>query len=568
MRRILSLLLLLACALEAYAQDDAGFAAKREACLKDYKERVRQLYFEPQAGTDPDLNAAIQKMASQFPKWPERQNLKKLFSWTLPKGSDSVTEMEVKGLNRTGDRTLNYEITLTQEPSSDSFFSLRIRMAAGNGRSKTFLRQYLFVDQDCHDHVTATNISEERVEGRKLTFSRQVFGAPGEPAGVKATKTIALPAGIPVLLDLPEIWNVKEAREFLARFGNREFLLAESIEVPTLRVKPRPIQEAHFDRLRLSSAVFSGAEASFDAPGVSINSSVLFSPISEFAISTDADSEYWYLSEDAWQLGDIVRLSHTTEPIKERFSLYSMTLEPSSLMFEASMPLPLPSLRTYWDLPAEPEAANGSYDYTLNAKPIINYAKLKSAGPSLKAGSQPSGYLGDSDYVKTGLPEIQALAREARTKAGPRVNAIKVGLAVAWVITKHYHYDNSRLNINGHIQDMPTDQLVRLDSGTCQNRANLFTAVARALGLPARIISGLYVSANDLTNHAWVEFFDGALGWLPLDLEDARQAFQPVHYIPMAIEEKDTYMAPEVQETMRQRYFIKVLSTRPAQLNL
>jgi transglutaminase-like putative cysteine protease len=90
-----------------------------------------------------------------------------------------------------------------------------------------------------------------------------------------------------------------------------------------------------------------------------------------------------------------------------------------------------------------------------------------------------------------------------------------------WVFKKiTYGDDGSFLN----------DAISTLNSlkGDCSNRANIFVALTRALGIPARSISGLHnpgeleiisgtAKDNTLHHHVWAEFYITDIGWLPVD---------------------------------------------------
>jgi transglutaminase-like putative cysteine protease len=65
--------------------------------------------------------------------------------------------------------------------------------------------------------------------------------------------------------------------------------------------------------------------------------------------------------------------------------------------------------------------------------------------------------------------------------------------------------------------------------GVCQDHAHVFIAAARALGIPARYVSGyLYTGdASDAASHAWVDVWLGAeIGWLSLDVTHQRPAIR------------------------------------------
>jgi transglutaminase-like putative cysteine protease len=63
--------------------------------------------------------------------------------------------------------------------------------------------------------------------------------------------------------------------------------------------------------------------------------------------------------------------------------------------------------------------------------------------------------------------------------------------------------------------------------GVCQDHAHVFIASARAIGMPARYVSGyLYTGdANDAASHAWVDAWLGAeIGWQSMDVTHTRPA--------------------------------------------
>ena len=63
--------------------------------------------------------------------------------------------------------------------------------------------------------------------------------------------------------------------------------------------------------------------------------------------------------------------------------------------------------------------------------------------------------------------------------------------------------------------------------GVCQDHAHVFIASARAVGMPARYVSGyLYTGdAKDAASHAWVDVWLGAeIGWQSMDVTHKRPA--------------------------------------------
>jgi transglutaminase-like putative cysteine protease len=65
------------------------------------------------------------------------------------------------------------------------------------------------------------------------------------------------------------------------------------------------------------------------------------------------------------------------------------------------------------------------------------------------------------------------------------------------------------------------DEVLKLRSGVCQDFAHLFIAVARAMGVPARYVSGYVYSGQRAplvgASHAWAEAWLPGRGWLGYD---------------------------------------------------
>jgi transglutaminase-like putative cysteine protease len=72
--------------------------------------------------------------------------------------------------------------------------------------------------------------------------------------------------------------------------------------------------------------------------------------------------------------------------------------------------------------------------------------------------------------------------------------------------------------------------------GVCQDHAHVFIAAARAMGMPARYVSGyLYTGdANDAASHAWVDAWLGPeIGWQSMDVTHSRPAVR--NYCRLAV---------------------------------
>ena len=78
-------------------------------------------------------------------------------------------------------------------------------------------------------------------------------------------------------------------------------------------------------------------------------------------------------------------------------------------------------------------------------------------------------------------------------------------------------------------------QALALGSGVCQDQTHVFLAAARALGVPARYVSGyIHVeNSSEDASHAWAEAWIENLGWVGFDI--ANQIFPNESHLRLAI---------------------------------
>jgi len=107
-------------------------------------------------------------------------------------------------------------------------------------------------------------------------------------------------------------------------------------------------------------------------------------------------------------------------------------------------------------------------------------------------------------------------------------------------ISRDFTYDRTVTNVYSAVDD-----LLVLRAGVCQDFAHLFIAVARAMGVPARYVSGYIHSPGEkaaTASHAWAEAWIGGRGWIGFD------ATHPIrttpHHVRLAVGRDYTDAAP------------------------
>ena len=128
-------------------------------------------------------------------------------------------------------------------------------------------------------------------------------------------------------------------------------------------------------------------------------------------------------------------------------------------------------------------------------------------------------YTQPAPYIESDNPEMIA---KAKTIAGGESNPYLVALKIESFVTQHMTYDMAAVtpwnpNTEGALYAL------RSGKGVCRHYSALFTALARADGIPTADIwgsrateQGAIVDAGD-SKHSWVQFFIPNYGWISAD---------------------------------------------------
>ena len=99
-------------------------------------------------------------------------------------------------------------------------------------------------------------------------------------------------------------------------------------------------------------------------------------------------------------------------------------------------------------------------------------------------------------------------------------------------ISRDFAYDRTVTDVYSSVDDV-----VALRAGVCQDFAHLFVAVARAMGVPARYVSG-YIHqpterAATTASHAWAEAWVPGRGWIGFDATHPIRTTE--HHVRLAV---------------------------------
>lgn len=127
------------------------------------------------------------------------------------------------------------------------------------------------------------------------------------------------------------------------------------------------------------------------------------------------------------------------------------------------------------------------------------------------------GFLDPSPYIESNAPEIVSLAEKVLSGASTYRESLR---RISDFVSTHLTYDES-------IGELPNYRrlgalwALHTRKGACLQFARLYAALARAAGIPARVVEGFDVRAPSIAGeryaHAYVEVYLPGYGWLPLE---------------------------------------------------
>jgi len=132
-------------------------------------------------------------------------------------------------------------------------------------------------------------------------------------------------------------------------------------------------------------------------------------------------------------------------------------------------------------------------------------------------GLQTQQFVFDSPYTIAGS-EVADYARHSFTAGRPLLEA---ALDLTGRIFHEFKYDGTVTTVS-----TPVDEVFKLKGGVCQDFAHLQIACLRAMGLPARYVSGYLLTypppgkeklVGSDASHAWLAVWCPGIGWIDLD---------------------------------------------------
>jgi transglutaminase-like putative cysteine protease len=164
---------------------------------------------------------------------------------------------------------------------------------------------------------------------------------------------------------------------------------------------------------------------------------------------------------------------------------------------------------------------NGSMEYTLRTVLEVANNDLSSPPSSTNASASLDEFLGSDTFRQLQDPSIRSMAQSIEA---PDTLAT---LSAIWTQVL------ARLRYGGVDPfDRSAAYAARTGTGDCSEFSDLFVALARSCGIPARRMNGWTFSGHPNQRHAWVEAWIPSRGWTAFDPTWGRNGNATFEHIP------------------------------------
>jgi len=178
---------------------------------------------------------------------------------------------------------------------------------------------------------------------------------------------------------------------------------------------------------------------------------------------------------------------------------------------------------------------NRADDVTIDARGIVEAFPSGAPGSHGFADAPGDGryrvsplYFLSTTPLTSAPPELAAFAREHALVQGDAESALSLARAIA-----------TRVRYKPNATDVGTTaaEAFNLSAGVCQDQAQVMVACCRALGVPARYVSGYFhaVGEEDLASHAWADICLDAESHTWCSIDVTHQCFTDGRHIRLAV---------------------------------
>jgi len=492
--------------------DDPGPAApkfsslseKAAACEAKIRRQMaeKSLMLKPTAGLEADIEAANASVATTD---------KVQYSASISTEVESL-ELSHYSVSKTHYQQIKYNLRKAASFVA-AIMILEVTVESINGQRDYQIAQKLNVSESCDLLVTETSKGQiQKESAQEYSFSEAKYYANGETS--TDTDRFSLPAGAPEIVNL---WIDRDTAETFPETANYYIPQLGLMNLTAIKIPAKKMQEfgqefnLNFQKVSLfkDGKVFVTMEAGQD-PDQAVN------------VTVNQNSNEWRITKSIWEKLSLGTTRDTRSSVRSEFPKDYLYDHSSIQLVTKTLP-EYDHFAAYWNINNKTQEGESS---------AFSFSLSEVSNPEIFDTVKPEDLV-SNDTIQTKLPQIQAIAKDILEKE-PLNRRTQVALILEY-LGANYKYDYEMLK-NNTVRPLTTEEALNRKTGVCQHYAVIFTAIARALKIPSRIVVGYSLSGEAPGGHAWVEVEISPNTWRVIEpqskkgLEQTNTRF----YFPMA----------------------------------
>jgi len=441
--------------------------------------------------------------------------------------------LEISKATQDAKQALKYDLSLNDSTSKDAM-NINIGYELNSADSTAELDQSFQINEKCELRISQTTFKTlKKKDSAHFTKSESNYYVGNESDS--KTSDFSIPEGGKLYefsFDDYDINTIDKAYSYVGELG----LLQVNLKETTKSQKEKFGLDLDFKVYKLSI----GNES------LNIDIEIGQNEENEIQYSISNNSTTWTVPEVIWNQQALGTNRDLNQSVQVRLPEKYFNSNPS-IQISVTKMTSYEHFDAYWSKSNIKAESDGKTSMTLTEK-----------SPATIVGTSSALDLVSNDTIQTELPAIQKVAKSILA-IEPLNRKLQVQLILKY-LSENYVYDYVMLE-NNVVRPLTTEEALIRGKGVCQHYAVIFTALARAMKIPTRIIVGFHLSETSAGGHAWNEVEISKGTWQVI--EPQASSIEGTHtrfYLPLAralfLEDKNASTSNWIMEYLNADYKI------------
>lgn len=400
--------------------------------------------------------------------------------YSLTQTKENTKSVAIEYITQSQDhkQSLEYELSLNSKDSKDPM-NVTLKYALNTSRTASELEQRYLINENCELRKSQTSFRAiKKKDELNYTYSKANYYVGGESDN--NSENFSIPEGAKLDSFLEDDENVATL--------NNSYSYSDGIGLMQARIiETSQVQKKKFG-LDLN---FTLTKASLGSATFNLDIEIAVDEKAGVKYSSAAGQETWIVTQAIWQQQALGSSKEITQVVAVKLPEKYFSLNNTIVLSGKKLPA-YDNFGAYWTKSNQTTTPEGMKSVTLTEKTI----------PTI-SGTSTAADLVSNSTIQTELPAIQKVAQDILIKE-PTNREAQAQLILKY-LSENYIYDMSMVE-NNVVRPLTTEEALTRGKGVCQHYAVIFTAIARAMKIPTRIVVGFHLSEQSAGGHAWNEF--------------------------------------------------------------